>query len=497
MPLPPVPSRRPDQDELLIVSFYTDDAIYAPAARRLAASCRALGLDHDIRGIDPAAGWVETCAKKARYCLQQMKEHRRPLVWVDADAIIRRPPDLLRRTGADFAVYHFEDRLFLSGTLYFAPTEPAMALLRAWTDRCAADPTTFDQVHLQEAWRALTETGTALKTLFLPPAYTKIYDRGHVDPVIEHFQASRQSATLKPPGDASADDVDAFRRARDDALHRLGRTRDALVAHVAARCAELGYRRIVLFGAGRHTTPYVRHPWCDHGITVVAIADDHPTRSSLGGVAVLQPIHIDADFDAIVISSDDAESTLADRARAVWGADVPITRLYAGAALPDDSDEFALRRIELLEPLAMDRTVGLIGSWPEAARSLLPCATSTTIHGTIADLGHHADAFDLLALFEPFDEALPVEHLQRALRPFGRMLLTVDARGAADEIASTMRRVESALRPVFPHVSWWGQRLGSEPRHADLPAGIYPLNATAPAPDVLLALAVADLPPAP
>lgn len=94
-------------------------------------------------------------------------------------------------------------------------------------------------------------------------------------------------------------------------------------------CAARGYRRIALYGAGRHTAAIVRQPWASRGVTVVAILDDAPRDSRMDGVPIRAPDSLREPIDAVVISSDAHEDHIADRAaRCATLKGVPIVRLY-------------------------------------------------------------------------------------------------------------------------------------------------------------------------
>ena len=49
--------------------------------------------------------------------------------------------------------------------------------------------------------------------------------------------------------------------------------RKALVERAVLRCAETGYRRGAIFGAGRHTRWMGTGPWSDRGVEIVAILE--------------------------------------------------------------------------------------------------------------------------------------------------------------------------------------------------------------------------------
>ncbi len=180
----------------VVLSFYTIGTPYEDEAKNLESSLLSLGLEHRIVGIAPRESWEENCALKADFVLESWNKLGKPVLWVDADAIFHRLPTLLSDATSDFAIHKVYGWQFSSGTLFFNSTENAEKLLRKWAERSAADPLTWDQIHLDLAWED-TVREFPLETLWLPQAYTRIYDweidpgEDHL-PVIEHHQASRR-----------------------------------------------------------------------------------------------------------------------------------------------------------------------------------------------------------------------------------------------------------------------------------------------------------------
>lgn len=113
----------------------------------------------------------------------------------------------------------------------------------------------------------------------------------------------------------------------------LGRTtsflRRQLMHQLAERMADRGVRTIALFGAGRHTEPYVEQPWRFHGIRVAAVLDDNPQAQSMGNVPIVKADQLAEPIDAVVVSSDAHEELLSRRAHELFDPlGLPVFRIY-------------------------------------------------------------------------------------------------------------------------------------------------------------------------
>lgn len=174
---------------MMFVSFFSGPG-YDIEARELVKTLDRFGLPHDVREAPDAGTWELNCGRKPTFLLQMRREHPgESLVWLDADARVRRSPDLFRSLDCDIAAHWRDGVELLSGTLFIGSGETAGELLEAWRDECTANPHEWDQKCLQR----LVEGSRRWRMQTLPAEYTAIFDAGMSDdPVIEHMQASRR-----------------------------------------------------------------------------------------------------------------------------------------------------------------------------------------------------------------------------------------------------------------------------------------------------------------
>jgi len=178
----------------LFVSFHTGGN-YERHAAELAETLTQFGLEYEIDRMPCTGVWCSNCAMKSTFIAQKMDEHPfRPLVWLDADARVRKHPEMLLNMGTtiDFAAHKLDGVELLSGTLYFGGTQSSVDLASAWRRRCVIEPNVWDQIHLSGAVDAMPQ----LNVVYLPESYTRIFDRSNLmersEIVVEHLQASRQ-----------------------------------------------------------------------------------------------------------------------------------------------------------------------------------------------------------------------------------------------------------------------------------------------------------------
>jgi hypothetical protein len=176
----------------VIVSFYTP--AYEAEAREMERTARAFGFFTDVRAVPDLGDWANNCAMKPAVIRDRMQDYPgRAVVWLDADARVRKPPVLLCHLRCDFAAHWRYEVELLSGTMFWGPTAAARTLAERWAQEQQRLPGEWDQKVLQRVIEARDIEG--LRVHGLPAAYTAIFDARMCDePVIEHMQASRRLA---------------------------------------------------------------------------------------------------------------------------------------------------------------------------------------------------------------------------------------------------------------------------------------------------------------
>ena len=182
--------------EPVFISFATAESGYVDEIENLIGSLRELELDHHTEIIESRGSWQANNAYRPRWIRRQLERLQRPVVWLDCDAVVRQQPEELRQEGYDFMGYFHVDGRVAGGTTYWAPSAPSLAFLRDWERRVEIPfeqwPPEYQRLtefHLRDAFHSAQD----LRVHRLSCAYLKIFDKDHdVEPVIEHFQASRR-----------------------------------------------------------------------------------------------------------------------------------------------------------------------------------------------------------------------------------------------------------------------------------------------------------------
>ena len=195
----------------LVISFYTENTPYQLEAMSLIASCNELGIEAEIEGLPSEGSWERNCAIKPFYIRKKLMEKKRPVFWVDADAIFKKKPDFSFLKGSDISFREMkrfsQDRRlkYASGSLFLNYTPRTLEFVDKWCDHCQGKIDREEKLELadQIALIELIESGQLLKICPLPIPYCKVFDLDALEVdvehiVIEHFQASRRYRHWRP-----------------------------------------------------------------------------------------------------------------------------------------------------------------------------------------------------------------------------------------------------------------------------------------------------------
>ena len=175
-----------------VIAFYTKGTPYETEIQGLVESCKAFNIPVEIVGYEPRGSWVFNCGIKPEFVWDMLSKFPgERLLYLDADARVRKMPVLIDTIDADIAAYVQPGGVLLSGTVLFNNTEATRKLVEEWIRAQKNGPNKWDQLTLHTS---IVNHGPRLGLNFkeLPSEYTKIFDKPWGDPVIEHMQASRR-----------------------------------------------------------------------------------------------------------------------------------------------------------------------------------------------------------------------------------------------------------------------------------------------------------------
>ncbi|WGD54289.1 hypothetical protein QA641_10525 [Bradyrhizobium sp. CB1650] len=164
------------------------------ASLALRQSLERLRLDSHVEAIETQFDDRILCFEKAEFMVRMWNKYREPLLFIEADAMLRELPLLPSFVACDIALHKWNRWEMSARTLYLGRTNHAERLLRTWQQLAASYPAIWEGYLLDQAW-SLTSSQGPLDTVWLPRSYHALKgDLGANRAIILH---DRQTTTLE------------------------------------------------------------------------------------------------------------------------------------------------------------------------------------------------------------------------------------------------------------------------------------------------------------
>lgn len=179
-----------------VISFYTPR--YTEIVKNLIKSLKKFKIPYDIEPMEDKGNWVANTYEKCKFIRRKLDEHKGTIIWLDADAVVKKYPKYFDIIEEDVAVYiKRHTRLWgeiISGLVYLKNTPHVKQLVDWWIKLCREDKdrTQREQYHMEEAIKEFFLLKHWVTVFFLPTSYSVIKGITEWDePVIFQSQASR------------------------------------------------------------------------------------------------------------------------------------------------------------------------------------------------------------------------------------------------------------------------------------------------------------------
>lgn len=189
-----------DNHSFIVCCFYT--ASYQEHAMRLKSSLDQFKISYYFSEVEDAGYWEANTRLKPHFvldCLNKFPD--KDILYLDADAVVKKPIDYFNRVTADVAFYKTKgmpgmSHDYLASTMFFRNTEPTKALVKQWiAEQVDGKETQVDQDSLDAAMIKFENKVTVEP---LPAGYIKIFDKDYEGEIyIEQYQASRGQTKLR------------------------------------------------------------------------------------------------------------------------------------------------------------------------------------------------------------------------------------------------------------------------------------------------------------
>lgn len=189
-----------NKDDFIVCCFFTES--YFSHAKSLQESLEQFNISYFFQCMEDAGYWEANTRIKPHFiqdCLDKFPNKH--ILYLDADAVVKKPLDYFNHINADVAFYKTKGMAgmshdYLASTLFFTNNDKAKQLVQYWIDAQAnGKKTQVDQDSLDIAMEKMADN---LLVEPLPAGYIKIFDKDYDGEIyIEQYQASRSQTKLR------------------------------------------------------------------------------------------------------------------------------------------------------------------------------------------------------------------------------------------------------------------------------------------------------------
>lgn len=139
----------------LFVSYYSDippSNFYKNSAIQLKKRIEELQGRIHIEELPNLGNYALNCLRKPKYILDCLEKFKQPLIWIDADSLVKELPIEMDNLNVDVACVEKPNRCPESALIYFNNTEKSKEFIQRWIDGCLVNKLELDHPVLKELW---------------------------------------------------------------------------------------------------------------------------------------------------------------------------------------------------------------------------------------------------------------------------------------------------------------------------------------------------------
>lgn len=161
----------------LIISAYSNDHYYQQASESFSAGLAKYNIEHKLFSFSDKGNWHANCRMKASIIHEALNSTKKPILWIDVDALILKPIDLIIPKTVDMMGIRQAwgpKRTWCVGTLAFNYSENSLQFIEDWKNKCEAATGGTDEQYMEEAWQSIGKDKLNTKELDLKYFHLKV-----------------------------------------------------------------------------------------------------------------------------------------------------------------------------------------------------------------------------------------------------------------------------------------------------------------------------------
>jgi hypothetical protein len=134
------------------------------------------GVSYSVDYIPGEKSWIGTTRLKPEFIKERMLEFNRDVVWIDADAELVKPPDLLATIDADIGIYIENNERPQTGFIFFRNNDKVIKFIDVWIWKCKRHLKGRDDHSFPCTTEGFYQKIYGITITNLPRSYCQIFD---------------------------------------------------------------------------------------------------------------------------------------------------------------------------------------------------------------------------------------------------------------------------------------------------------------------------------
>lgn len=160
-----------------VITFFTNNWRYRQYALRMRDTASKFKLNYYVAELKNLNNYLHNTKLKPGFILQALKETKTDVLWIDADGILSKKPELLKGIDCDFAAKRMAKgraRNWHVGTMYFKYNQKVLDMVERWVEITSEEDSVSDEHALDKMFISGYFEDHNIKAFDLPLTYFEI-----------------------------------------------------------------------------------------------------------------------------------------------------------------------------------------------------------------------------------------------------------------------------------------------------------------------------------
>lgn len=161
----------------IVISGFSSDHYYQQSSETFLEGLQKYNIEHKLFPFQDKGNWHANCRTKATLIHEALNTFKKPILWIDVDALILKSINLIIPKSIDMMGIHQAwgpKRTWCVGTLAFNYSENSLQFVEEWKNKCETATGGTDEQYMEETWQTFGKDKLKTKELDMKYFHLKV-----------------------------------------------------------------------------------------------------------------------------------------------------------------------------------------------------------------------------------------------------------------------------------------------------------------------------------